>query len=167
MRSSISPAGEADVALRIIGQPSGGGLVGRRVADHHWAVYCSRAYAEAHGRPYRRAELQGHAFIGGGEPEVWEMYRAWLAENGLADAVTMRLGSSAGLLSAVRAGAGLAALPCLVADREPDLIRCLPPSTHGSMRSVWLLTHERVRHVPRVRVVLDFLGPRLAGLASK
>lgn len=158
-------AGEADVALRVIGQPSGGGLVGRRVAEDHWAVYCSQAYAVAHGVPRRRSELHGHAFIGGGEPKVWEMYRIWLAENGVADAVTMHLGSSAGLLSAVRAGAGLAALPCLVADREPDLIRCLPPSPNVPMRGVWLLTHERVRHVPRVRATLDFLGPRLVGLA--
>lgn len=157
-------AGEADVALRVIAQPSGGGLVGRRVADDHWAVYCSHAYAAAHGRPARRAELHGHAFIGGGEPKVWEIYHAWLAENGLAEAVTMNLGSSAGLLSAVRAGAGLAALPCLVADREPELVRCLPPSPDIPQRGVWLLTHERLRHVPRVRATLDFLGPRLAGL---
>jgi len=158
-------AGEADVALRTVEQPTGAGLVGRVVAPGDWAVYCSHGYAEAHGRPHRRAELRGHAFIGGGEPKIWRIYQAWLAENGLEDAVTMHLGSSAGLLSAVRAGAGLAALPCLVADREPELIRCLPPSPHVPSGALWLLTHERVRHAPRVRTVLDFLGPRLAGLA--
>ncbi len=26
---------------------------------------------------------------------------------------------------------------------------------------LWLLTHERVRHTPRVRVVIDFLYERL------
>lgn len=159
-------AGEADVALRVIGQPTGGGLVGRRIADDHWAVYCSHAYAAAHGCPTRRRELPGHAFIGGGEPKVWEMYRAWLTANGLQDAVTVQYNSSAGLLSAVRAGAGLAALPCLVADHEPDLVRCLPPSVHVPDRGIWLLTHERVRYVPRIRATLDFLGPRLTMLVK-
>lgn len=159
-------AGEADVALRTVAQPTGAGLVGRRVADGLWAVYCSRAYAEAHGCPKRRADLRGHAFIAGGEPPIWRIYREWLADNDLTEAVTMHLGSAAGLLSAVRAGAGLAALPCLVADRDPDLMRCLPPSPHVPGGAVWLLTHERVRHVPRVRAVLDFLGPRLAALAA-
>lgn len=157
-------AGEADVAVRLATQPSGGGLVGRRVADDHWAVYCSHDYAAAHGKPGRRAELRGHAFVGGGEPKVWDMYRTWLVENHLEDAVAVQYNSSAGLLSAVRAGTGLAALPCLVADRDPDLIRCLPPSPNVPRRGLWLLTHERLRHVPRVRAVLDFLAPRLAAL---
>ena len=159
--------GEADVALRVASRLEGAGLVGRKVANDPWAVYCSRSYADAHGRPTRRADLHGHAFVGGGEPKVWDMYRAWLVDNGLEQAVTMQLGSSAGLLSAVRAGTGLAALPCLVADREADLIRCLPPSPSTHTRGVWLLTHERVRHAPRVRAVLDFLGPRLAASATR
>ena len=34
-------------------------------------------------------------------------------------------------------------------------------------RGLWLLTHERLRHTPRVRVVLDFLAERLTGLARQ
>jgi DNA-binding transcriptional LysR family regulator len=72
----------------------------------------------------------------------------------------MHHASSLGLLSGVRSGFGLAVLPCVVADAEPDLIRCLPPrDDHG--RSMWLLTHERVRRTPRVRLVIDFLYERL------
>jgi DNA-binding transcriptional LysR family regulator len=53
-------AGEADVALRSLERPSGGGLVGRRLADDAWTLYCSRSYAAEHGRPRNRRELQGH-----------------------------------------------------------------------------------------------------------
>ena len=57
-------------------------------------------------------------------------------------------------------------LPCLIADSEPDLIRCLPPRRdHG--RVMWLLTHDRVRHAPRVRVVIDFLYERLKRRVSE
>jgi DNA-binding transcriptional LysR family regulator len=159
-------AGEADVALRMTDRPTGAGLVGRRIATDNWTIYCSRDYAAAHGRPQRRRELHGHAFIGGGGPGVWMMYRAWLERNGLADSVAMQHGTSTGLLAAVRAGVGLAVLPTLVADLDPDLIMCLPPEA-GNERGLWLLTHERLRHTPRVRVVLDFLGERLTRLARE
>lgn len=157
-------AGEAEVAIRLIDRPEGAGLVGRRVAEDLWTVYCSRDYAAAHGRPYRRAELHMHTIIGGGEPAVWRIYREWLAANGLEQSVAIHHSSSIGLLAAVRAGAGIAALPCLIADHEPDLIRCLPPM-QGVARGIWLLTHERYRDVPRVRAVIDFLAPRLVALA--
>ena len=66
-----------------------------------------------------------------------------------------------GMMSAIRSGLGIAVLPCVVADGEPDLIQCLPPrDDHG--RSMWLVTHERVRHTPRVRIVIDFLYERLS-----
>ncbi len=156
-------AGEADIALRMTEQPTDAGLVGRRLATDEWTIYCSQAYAAAHGAPRRRRELNGHAFIGGGGPGVWMMYRAWLERNGLVDAVAMQHGSSTGLLAAVRAGSGLAVLPTLVAKLEPELVQCLRPE-RGTTRGLWLLTTERLRHTPRVRVVMDFLAERLARL---
>lgn len=156
-------AGDADIAIRTVARPQGSGLVARRVQDDPWGVYCSRAYAAAHGRPRSRRELAGHLLVGGGEGPVWSVYRRWLDDNGLAGQVAIQHDSSAGLLSAVRAGAGIAALPCVVADQEPDLLRCLPPD-RSQGRALWLMTHERVRHAPRVRAVLDFLGDRLSRL---
>lgn len=156
--------GVADVAIRSSYRPQGAGLVARRLADDAWTVYCSRGYADAHGRPTRRRELAGHEFIGGGEEGIWRVYRAWLAANGLEGAVSMRHSSATGVLAAVRSGAGLAVLPCIVADHDPDLLRCLRP-TPVEDRGVWLLTHERLRHTSRVRTVLDFLAERLTAMA--
>jgi DNA-binding transcriptional LysR family regulator len=156
----------ADVALRSIDRPTENGLVGRRLADAGWAIYCSRDYAAAHGRPRGRKALRGHPLIGGGGPGVWRAYRAWLERNDLADAVTMQHGSTTGLLAAVRAGSGLAVLPTLVADLDPDLLQCLPPKPEHDA-GLWLLTHERLRHTPRIRVVMDFLAERLTRLARQ
>ena len=118
-------------------------------------------------RPRRAAarQLSGHPFIGGGSPGVWQIYRAWLEANGLTDAVAMQHDSSTGMLSAVRAGFGLAVLPCMVADFDPELVQCLPPDP-GNERGLWLLTHERLRHTPRIRAVLDFLYERLTRLRA-
>lgn len=154
-------AGQADIALRATGTPTGSGLVGRRIGDDCWAVYCSRSYAAEHGLPQSYEALQGHRVIGGGGIAIWKHYKNWLDRFGLEGAVSLQVDTTAGLLGAVRAGAGVAVLPMLIAYDDPDLLLCLPPST-GRVHQLWLLTHERVRHTPRVRVVMDFLAARLS-----
>lgn len=157
-------SGAADIALRVSTKLSGGGSVGRRIAFDPWALYCSRGYAEVHGVPRKRADLTQHTLIGGGGKKVWHRYQAWLKTNCLETGVAMHHDSATGLLAAVRSGFGLAVLPTFVADREPDLVRCLAPN-RKDQAAIWLLTHERLRNVPRVRVVLDFLAERLTRLA--
>jgi DNA-binding transcriptional LysR family regulator len=152
--------GEADIALRSATGDLGAGIVGRRICSDDWTLYCSRGYAEQHGVPRTRAELRKHVFIGGGGPKLWRAYSAWLHQLGLDDRVIMQHASAMGLLAAIRSGLGIAVLPRIVADGEPDLIQCTPPrDDHG--RVMWLITHERVRKTPRVRVVIDFLYDRL------
>lgn len=155
-------AGEADISLRSTKdarQPAG--LVGRRLCIDDWSLYCSRDYAARHGAPATYEELKHHPFIGGGGGHLWIYYQAWLRELGLEGQVAMHHATSGGLLSGVRSGFGIAVLPCVVADGDPDLVRCLPPRTkHG--RILWLFTHQRCRHTPRIRTVVDFLYDRLS-----
>lgn len=155
-------AGEADISLRSTknaDQPAG--LVGRQLCIDDWTLYCSRDYAARHGVPRNLAELKQHAFIGGGGGNLWIHYQGWLQTLGLESNVAMHHATSGGLLSGVRSGFGIAVLPCVIADSDPDLLRCLPPrGEHG--RILWLFTHERCRHTPRVRAVIDFLYERLS-----
>jgi len=152
--------GEADIALRSAIGDLGPGVVGRRIGPDDWTLYCSRGYADEHGVPRTRAKLRKHAFIGGGGPKLWRAYSAWLHDLGLDDRVVMHHASAMGMLSAIRSGLGIAVLPCAVADAEPDLVQCVPPrGDHG--RTMWLVTHERVRRTPRVRTVIDFLYDRI------
>ena len=153
--------GEADIALRSTAEEPPSGTVGRRLCVDDWTLYCSSEYAANHGVPHNREELKRHAIIGGGGGKLWVHYEAWLRKLGLADRVAMHHSTSTGLLSGVRSGFGLGVLPCVVADAEPDLVRCLPPRS-DHRREIWLLTHERVRHTPRVRTVIDFLYERLS-----
>lgn len=149
-------AGEADVALRSSAQDQPLGLVGRQICVDDWTLYCSRDYASRHGVPASVEDLRQHNIVGGGGGNLWRHYQAYLRSMGLEDQVVMHHATSTGLLSAVRSGVGIAVLPCIVADADPDLVQCLPPrGGHG--RILWLLTHERVRRAPRVRAVTDFL----------
>jgi len=153
-------AGEADIGLRSTASEAPAGIVGRNIGIDDWTLYCSREYADRHGVPRTRHDLKKHAIIGGGGGKLWLHYEAWLRSLGLEGQVAMHHATSTGLLSAVRSGFGIAVLPCMVADAEPDLIQCIPPRADHN-RSMWLLTHERVRHTPRVRLVIDFLYERL------
>ena len=156
--------GEADVAIRSCVTPDDPNIVGRRLFPDNFSFYCSKDYAGAHGMPGGPDELGGHALIGGGGGGIGRAYDGWLKARGLMGSVVMHTGSATGLLSAVKSGAGIAALPCIVAEREPGLVRCYrPPRDNSSF--MWLLTHERLRHTPRVRAVMDFLYLRLRKLA--
>jgi DNA-binding transcriptional LysR family regulator len=159
-------AGEADIALRSTSKPQASGTVGRRICDDDWTFYCSREYGDRHGVPTSIAELAQHPLIGGGGGNLSRHYEAYLEAMGLLDRVIMRPDTSTGLMTAVRAGVGVAVLPCIVADTDPGFIRCLPPRTdHG--RTLWLVTHERIRRTPKVRNVIDFLFPRLKARAQE
>jgi DNA-binding transcriptional LysR family regulator len=153
-------SGETDVALRSISSPPPVGVVGRRLCEDNWALYCNRDYADRNGVPRTIRELRKHQIIGGGGGNLWRAYSAFLDKLGMTDQVAMHQASSTGLLAAVRSGFGIAVLPCLVADDDPELLRCMPPNREHQ-RVMWVLTHERVRHSPRVRAVTDFLFERL------
>ncbi|HEY0411733.1 MAG TPA: LysR family transcriptional regulator [Allosphingosinicella sp.] len=159
-------AGAADIALRSSASPSGGGLVGRRIAADPWTLYCSRAYAGEHPQPHTRDDLRAHPFIGGGGKGLWRRYRAWLQRLGLEEAVAMQHDTATGMLASVRAGFGIAVLPSFFAERDPELVRCVAPVA-GDETALWLLVHERRRHTPRVRIVMDFLAARLTRMARE
>jgi DNA-binding transcriptional LysR family regulator len=141
-------------------------VVGRRLCEDNWAFYCSTDYSHRNGVPKTIRELKRHSLIGGGGGNLWRAYSAFLDKIGAADLVAMHQASSTGLLTAVRAGLGIAVLPCMIAEDDPELVRCLPPHREHK-RSMWVLTHERVRHSPRVRIVTDFLYDRLKKRVQK
>ncbi len=154
-------AGEADIALRGTKAQQPAGVVGRALCSDDWSLYCSRDYAARKGVPGSRDELKQHTIMGGGGGNLWRHYKAWIEELGLEEQVAMHQGSSTGLLAGVRSGFGLGVLPAIIGDADSDLIRCFPPR-EGHGRTFWLLTHERVRHSPPVRLVIDFLYERLS-----
>jgi DNA-binding transcriptional LysR family regulator len=152
--------GEAEIALRSTATPQPSGIVGRALCVDDWSLYCSRGYAERHGIPRTKEDLKQHKLIGGGGGNLERAYGSWIRELGLDEQVAIHQASGTGLLAAIRAGFGLAVLPCILGDGDPDLVCCFPPRA-GHGRTLWLITHERVRQSPRVRLVIDFLFEQL------
>jgi DNA-binding transcriptional LysR family regulator len=60
----------------------------------------------------------------------------------------------------VRAGIGVGLLPCLLADQLPDLRQIGHPAPMAL--DLWLLTHNDLRNVARVRATMTALGDAIA-----
>lgn len=61
---------------------------------------------------------------------------------------------------AVKAGIGMALLPCYLGDNEPDLVSVSGPEV-ALTRELWLITHQDLRRTARVRAFFDVVGQGL------
>jgi DNA-binding transcriptional LysR family regulator len=153
--------GEADVALRAGLAPMEPELVGRRIARDSWSMYCSRDYAAAHGIPRSKEELAGHTVIGMEPGRYTSPLVDWLENTVPRSAIFLRRSSVPGLFADIRNGVGLSLMSDILAHGQEDFVYCFAPDVTDA-REFWLLTHERLRDVPRVRAVLDFLSGHFA-----
>ena len=149
--------GEADVAVRAGPRPVQGELVGKRLAVDIWSVYCSPDYAKSHGVPHSTNELKGHGFISVDRSLHVGPLIEWMDAHVADDDIVLRQSSLSNIITGIESGLGLGMMSDFLLDHNPKFVKCFTPEVeHDS--EIWLITHERVRHVPRVRAVMDFLG---------
>ena len=149
--------GEADIAVRAGNRPDQNELVGKRVATDIWSLYCSRDYAAAHGVPANESELKGHSFITI-DPAVFSgPTMDWVAAHIPDDAVVLRQNSIAGLVTGIQSGFGISLMSDFLFEGRSDVVKCFTPEI-SEPAEVWLVTHERLRHLPRIRAVMDFMS---------
>lgn len=145
---------EADVAVRYV-KPSQAQLACRRIATLGHALYGSRAYLAEH--PFDPSEpTRGHALVGYHASLASLPEARWLDERARGARFALRANRVDLLVPAAVSGAGLAVLPCYLADREPSLVRLLGPSDVVT-RDLWLVLHRDARRVGRIRAFVDFL----------
>jgi molybdate transport repressor ModE-like protein len=149
--------GEADVALRANSRPQGAGIVARRLPDVGWTIYCSRGYAAERGAPASRAAIPGHDIVGM-EGQMGELPGSlWLAASAPGTVIRVRSNSLVNLVWDLKAGLGLGALPVLIGDHEPELIRCFAPPPELKAE-IWLIVREAIKQQAHVRAFTDFLA---------
>lgn len=147
---------DADIAIRTTKQPPET-LVGRRVATIHSAVYGSKQYLKSHPN---LSDLSKHEWIGFDEGIIDSATARWLKQRVPKARCQYRLNTCAAVLAAVKENLGLAVLPCYVGDAEPDLVQVL--SAIASLdKDLWILTHEDLRYVTRIRTFIDFIASAL------
>jgi DNA-binding transcriptional LysR family regulator len=86
--------------------------------------------------------------------------------------ISARSNSLTNLVLTLKEGLGIAMLPCMAGDSEPELLRCLPPIAEIE-GELWLIIREEVKSVPHIRAFADALAahvqkmrPRIAGESS-
>jgi len=146
--------GEADIAVRMVAtnQPD---LISRKIGETGWSLYAAESYVRRSGIPVSATDLAGHDLIDFDEAMAGTPGAEWLRQHGRGARVVLRGNSIISVLNAAVAGMGVAGLPCIFADAEPDLRR-LTAATIGS-RDVWLVYHPTVGRIARVRAVIDFV----------
>lgn len=151
---------DADVAIRASDSP-GETLVGRRIATLSWAVY---ARADAPATQEEAADprlLFRRDWVALGDPLGYVKAARYVRDHVPAERIALRSSAVLGLTEAVERGIGIGPLPCFIADQRPGLVRLLPPDPDFST-GLWILTHPDIRHAPRVRAFMDFVGGELA-----
>jgi len=149
---------EADLAIRMT-RFAGNDLVSRRVASAANALYASEAYLARHGDG-KDGESES-AIITVLEDQAHLPEARWLAERLPGARVALRSNSRGVQLAGARAGLGIACLPCILADGVPGLSR-IDSAGMGPEREVWLGVHADLRHMPRIRAVIEALDAAFA-----
>ncbi|GGE94259.1 LysR family transcriptional regulator [Stappia taiwanensis] len=146
---------EADIAITVE-RPEHGRLVARKLVDYSLGLYASKAYLERAGMPETAQDLRTHALVGYVEDLVYASALAYADEIDRAFRPRFEIASALGQTEAVRAGAGIGILHAFIARRDPKLVPVLPEKRIS--RSYWLVLHESLREMRRVRVVADFIA---------
>ena len=152
--------GEADMALRAGSRPEGAGIVARRLPDNAWTIYCSQAYAAEHGFPDSPDAIHGHDIIGMDGRMAQVAGWVWLTQRAPDAVIRFRSNSLINLVANLKAGLGLGALPTLIGDPEPELMRCFPPPPELKAE-IWLIVREELKSEPHIRAFADFLAEDL------
>jgi DNA-binding transcriptional LysR family regulator len=150
--------GEADIAIRF-GEPDDETLVGRKIGEAPRAVYAGRTYVERHGRPRDVDDLNRHVIVGCDGPI--KDYPGPRRLRSLAPHATIATRSDhwQGVILALKAGAGLVAMPHWQGDRESEVVRVIDDI--GLVLPCYLLMHRDMQHTPRVRAFADFVASEI------
>lgn len=152
--------GEADLAIRTSQALTASDLVARKIVDHDLALYCSRDYAARRGVPATLDELRHHDLIDMAMETGEVAAASWMMRHAGGVTPITRSNSMGSLVQAVRAGLGIGAIPCTIADPDPHFIRCSEPITEARATS-WIVTRRELKDTPRVRAFIDFMAPHL------
>ncbi|WP_144223760.1 LysR family transcriptional regulator [Mesorhizobium amorphae] len=139
---------EADVAVRFV-KPEEAGNVTRKIGTMPFGLYAHRSYAHL-------AAPERWEFIVWDETYAHTPAQSWLLGIVGDRPVVCELTHSSEHLVAVRAGLGIASLPCFIGERDRDLVR-VEKNAPSFARDIWLAVHSDLRKMPAVRAVMDFV----------
>jgi len=158
MTEEFFDLGQGEVELAIWqGAPQDRTLIIRRIADVPWAVFASRAYIDAHGRPGEPKEIAGHRIVEFAGPMKSHAAALWLRSVAPRARITARGNSVSEVMEAIRSGVGVGPLPVPYAKRESGLVMVVDSRPELNF-PFYVVIHRDMQRVRRVRAFLNFLA---------
>jgi DNA-binding transcriptional LysR family regulator len=114
--------GEADVAVRI-GPITDPELIARTIGDVGSSLYAAASYLARHPPLTDPTDLRGHELVGYDPSLAATPASQWIEAHAAGATIVLRCREMTELVAAAASGAGIAMLPCWLADDEPALRR--------------------------------------------
>jgi DNA-binding transcriptional LysR family regulator len=130
-------------------------LVQRSLGPIGWSLYAGERYLARRPGTIDPNDLTGHEIVALNSDSTAAPAAKWLAKHAANATVVSRSNASAALVDATVAGAGLALLPCFLAEQEASLRRLTPDVL--TSHPVWLVYRREVRIAQPVRTVVGFV----------
>ncbi len=150
---------DTDIAIRHAAEITDD-VVARKLQPLPIGIFASAQYIET---DFAKAGKKGEglAFVGYGPfPELLD----WVARSPFPQArLRHEIADPEMHLHMVRAGAGMSFLPTWCARKFPELRR-VPGSDLDETRKTWVVFHEDLRRIRRVRIFIDFIAQSLLAL---
>lgn len=147
---------EADIAITL-SRPERGRLVAQKAGTYRLKLYGSSTYLRSFPPIQTPADLTNMDFIWYIE-DLLEYEELQLLDKTFKNPrVVFRSTNVMAQANAAINSIGLALLPCFVADRIPELVPVLPESINVT-RELWIVIHEDLRHVARIKATSRFLS---------
>lgn len=154
---------EADMAIMLT-RPTAGRLKVRKLTDYTLRLYSTQAYLSERPTIRRAADLHDHVLIGYMDEMLYSDQLRYHDEISAGLAPYLTSPSIVAQLEMTRAGVGVCMLPQFMARRHADLVPVLHEDIELT-RSFWLVIHEDVAALLRIRALADFLlalAPKIA-----
>jgi DNA-binding transcriptional LysR family regulator len=158
---------EADVAIRFH-RPFQSELMQRPLAEIRHHLVASPEYIARHGEPQTVADLDHHRLIAYGDaaPDYLKGIN-WILElghEGHPRVAALTINNSHGVLQAVEAGAGIAALPTYLI-RSSGRVKLVLPHVEGPLFRTFFTYPAELRRSLRIAALRDFLLARMTNAA--
>ena len=157
--------GEADLALRAGVRPEGDNVTVRDMPIASWGIYGSRKLAAESRLPTTPDELAQHPIAGGeGNLALLPSFH-WLEEHAGPSGFVLRCNSFAAIRSVIVDGIAISNMPCVVGERDPELVRCFPPIRELDV-PLYLAARRDALRRPAVRDLFESIDRHLRANAS-
>lgn len=150
---------EVDIAITLE-KPEAGRVVARKLTDYSLGIFGSTSYIDRMGRPEAVEHLRNHRLIGYVETYAFSSALDYVQDLFGGHRTAFECASAVGQVEAVRNGLGLGVLHHFIAALLPDVEPVLPE--RRAARTYWLVIHEDVRALGRIRAVVDHIAQETA-----